>query len=57
VLWAGSIQFKEAPKPDRYRVVVTEIENIPVDATGFFAVAQPSGTRVVYAATISYNYP
>jgi hypothetical protein len=59
VLWAGTVTFKQMPKPDQYRVVIREYEKLPVDPTVVQAVANLTqyGERVVYAAIIPYDYP
>jgi hypothetical protein len=56
VLWAGAIQFKQSPPPDKFRVVVLEYEHVQADEISFGGVAASPG-RVVYAVTIPYNYP
>jgi hypothetical protein len=86
VLWAGTIQFRSSPPPDKFRVVILEYEYIgtvppaiapatkpdlgtrPIDSKAVVSgpVSAPVGapvssgsvlSRVVYAATIPYNFP
>jgi hypothetical protein len=54
VLWSGSIEFASPPSPGSYRVVVREYERIEVDAASD---VQMLGERLVYAATLPYDYP
>jgi hypothetical protein len=54
VLWSGSIEFAAQPTPGTYRVVIREFERIEVDAA---STVQVLGERLVYAATLPYDYP
>jgi hypothetical protein len=59
VLWSGTITFTKAPAADRFRIVVTEYEVLPVDPTPeeIFVQFQSLGSRIVYAAVIPYDFP
>jgi hypothetical protein len=59
VLWAGTVTFKQMPKPDQYRVVIREYETLLIDPTVMRAELNFNqyGERIVYAAIIPYDYP
>jgi hypothetical protein len=57
VLWSGSIVFKNVPRPGQFRIVIREFEILPIDPPIGATVAAAYGTRLVYAAILSYDYP
>jgi hypothetical protein len=54
VLWAGTIVFAKRPSPGQFRVVIRELEQLPVDGPDG---TTDTGSRLVYAAIIAYDYP
>ncbi len=56
-LWSGNVQFKKAPPPGEFRIVVHEYERIPfLDDSGI--IFEPRlGLRLIYAAIVPYDYP
>jgi hypothetical protein len=58
-LWSGTVQFKKAPPPGEFRVVVREYERIPFLADSGADLNAPAGLglRLVYAAIVPYDYP
>ncbi|MGO8701999.1 MAG: hypothetical protein ACLQVY_30315 [Limisphaerales bacterium] len=58
VLWSGSIVFAKAPPRNKFRVVIREFETIAIDAASGLITDPPgTGTRLVYAAILPFNYP
>jgi hypothetical protein len=54
VLWSGTILFAKVPPKGQFRVVIREYERIPVDSPPGEVML---GERLVYAATVAYDYP
>ena len=57
MLWSGTVTFPQMPKPGQYRIVIREFETLNVDFPGAPLGYITSGTRLVYAAIIAYDFP
>jgi hypothetical protein len=49
VLWAGSIEFSNPPKPDEFRLVITEVEFISGSVVGSSEPKFEAPNRIVYS--------
>ena len=58
MLWSGSVEFKKMPSKRQYRVVIREFEILRRDPTlPFGMIVESFDQRLVYAATIDYDFP